>query len=318
MSELLVSIISPTYRHATVLSDCIASVQAQTYPHWEQWIIDDGSDDETLAVAQRYANEDSRIHVLTQTHRGIEHLGESYNRALVHAQGDLVAILEGDDYWPRDKLATQVAVHTAHPDLLLSYGRVRMVRDGLEVGGYPAPPYSGRFSSDQALYWALTKQSFIMPVSVMIRHGVLDRIGGFQQTHGFPAVDYPTWLQIFQQRGEVRYLDQILGYWRQSTTQVTRVKAMAIAEIGRDIALDVFQQLSEEWRRHHHLTESRLLRLIYNRQLGRVYLALMRKALSERDVSQVDYCVRQLWRGTLGNKAVAILGYAAMRLGRDF
>jgi len=101
----LVSIITPTYNHQKYIGDCIRSALAQTYQNWEMIIVDDGSTDNTPGIIRSFT--DSRIRYIPQAHQGGYKLASIYNTALREAQGDLVAILEGDDFWPPDKLSVQ-------------------------------------------------------------------------------------------------------------------------------------------------------------------------------------------------------------------
>jgi glycosyltransferase involved in cell wall biosynthesis len=102
----LVSVITPTYNHERYIAACVESVFGQTYPYWEQVIVDDGSEDGTLEVLSRYR--DDRLRVVRLPHRGLAHLGETYNVALAHARGDLIAILEGDDFLPLHRYSVGV------------------------------------------------------------------------------------------------------------------------------------------------------------------------------------------------------------------
>src|SRR5437588_302353 len=102
----LVSIITPTYNHERFIGPCIASLCDQAYGNWEQIIIDDGSTDNTAEVISKF--KDPRIRYQYQQNQGPIELARTYNRALGMAKGDLIAILEGDDFWPHDKLATLV------------------------------------------------------------------------------------------------------------------------------------------------------------------------------------------------------------------
>ncbi|MGB7570995.1 MAG: glycosyltransferase family 2 protein, partial [Methanothrix sp.] len=73
-----------------------------TYVAWEQIIIDDGSSDQTGEIILKY--NDDRIKYIRQEHKGIWRLSEAYNQALQLSNGDYIAILEGDDFWPPNKL----------------------------------------------------------------------------------------------------------------------------------------------------------------------------------------------------------------------
>ena len=118
----VVSIITPTYNHEGYIAQCIESVLSQTYPHWEQIIIDDGSSDRTGDIASQY--KDERIKYIRQNNRGIWRLGELYNEALRLAKGEYIAILEGDDFWPSNKLELQLKAHFGS-SAVLSWGGQR-------------------------------------------------------------------------------------------------------------------------------------------------------------------------------------------------
>ncbi|MGB7844942.1 MAG: glycosyltransferase family A protein, partial [Candidatus Acidiferrum sp.] len=123
-SSPLVSIITPTYNHEKFIGPCIESVLNQTYPNWEQLIIDDGSTDRTAQVIGGYA--DPRIRYFAQNNQGIDALAHTYNRALNEARGELIGILEGDDLWPADKLSTMVPAFL-DKDTILAYGIPREI-----------------------------------------------------------------------------------------------------------------------------------------------------------------------------------------------
>lgn len=92
IASTLISIITPTYNHEKYISDCILSVQQQTYSNWEMIIVDDGSTDNTFQVANEIAKIDNRIRLYTQKNIGVFRLGETYNFALSKAEGKYIAI----------------------------------------------------------------------------------------------------------------------------------------------------------------------------------------------------------------------------------
>src|SRR5438309_11287439 len=116
----LVSVVTPTYNHDHYIGPCIESLLRQTYPNWEQIIIDDGSTDATRKALERYTEPRIRYH--RQTNQGAYALARTYNRALDLAKGSLIAILEGDDLWPQKKLATLVPT-LDDPRIVLAYGQ---------------------------------------------------------------------------------------------------------------------------------------------------------------------------------------------------
>ncbi|GAA3574512.1 glycosyltransferase family 2 protein [Marinobacter xestospongiae] len=104
----LVSIAMPAYNAEETLAEAVASVRSQTYPHWELLIVDDGSSDQTLAIAKVQASQDERIRVIALTSpSGGPAIPR--NHAMAESSGRYQAFLDADDQWLPEKLATQVA-----------------------------------------------------------------------------------------------------------------------------------------------------------------------------------------------------------------
>src|SRR5262245_36702982 len=89
-----VSVITPAYNAASYLPETIASVLAQTHRDFELLIIDDGSTDDTLEVARRFAAADARISVASVPNSGP---AAARNAALRAARGEFIALLDSDD-----------------------------------------------------------------------------------------------------------------------------------------------------------------------------------------------------------------------------
>lgn len=225
----LVTVITPTYNHEEYIRPCIESVLAQSYPNWEQIVIDDGSTDQTPDVVRTY--KDPRIRYFRQENLGIFRLPETYNRALAAARGELIAILEGDDFWPPDKLDALVPGFTDQ-QVVLAYGVTRLASPaGRELKGI-VPPYwyqkqytrAGLFNEPVGSATRLMLRPdgglFTFPCSVVIRSNALKAIGGFQGSSSFPGTDYPTFLEL-SLRGRFFFVPKVMGYWRQHLQSTT-------------------------------------------------------------------------------------------------
>jgi glycosyltransferase involved in cell wall biosynthesis len=119
LKPALVSIIVPSYNHGRFLRSGLAAVQSQTLNDWELILIDDGSSDDSVAIAREIAASDRRI----QVHVNERNLGTygTQERARALARGRYVAILNSDDLWESTKLETQIAVLEANPEVSFSY-----------------------------------------------------------------------------------------------------------------------------------------------------------------------------------------------------
>jgi glycosyltransferase involved in cell wall biosynthesis len=203
----LISIITPTYNHEDFIAPCIQSVLDQTYPHWEQIIVDDGSTDETGRVIANFVQQDARIRYIRQENQGLGRLAQTYNTALEVSKGDLVAILEGDDLWPVWKLSDSVAAFEDW-DVVLSHGIVSdLSSDGtVALGRTSIDKLRNTLSSDvlsnnpvgRILTATLNAKgiALVAPATVVIRKTALESIGGFQFVPGLPLTDYPTFLRL--------------------------------------------------------------------------------------------------------------------------
>ncbi len=226
MNKALVTVISPTYNHETYIGDCIQSVLRQTYSNWEMIIVDDGSSDQTLKVAQSFAAGDSRIHVYTQKNVGIYRLQETYNFAVSVSKGSYLAVLEGDDVWSDTKLEMQVKAMEAQPDAVLCWGKAYSSTADLsgDYQLYPLEDKSIGAYTNTPLYEAtrhLIKGCYIPALTVMVRRTALEHVGGFVQPHKLPLVDLPTW-QLLSLNGPFVYIPEVLGRWRIYPQQITK------------------------------------------------------------------------------------------------
>lgn len=102
------SVIIPAYNAADYLERALSSALAQTMPNLEVIVVDDASDDATLAIARRVALHDPRVRVLHNERNG--GVSASRNRAINTAQGEWVALLDADDAWTPERLEQILAV----------------------------------------------------------------------------------------------------------------------------------------------------------------------------------------------------------------
>src|SRR6266853_2661971 len=112
----LVSILIPAYNAEAWIGDTIRSCLAQTWPHVEVIVVDDGSRDATLEVARTF--ESASVKVVTQPNSGAP---VARNRAFELARGAFIQWLDADDLLHPDKIASQmhVAEKIADPAVLL-------------------------------------------------------------------------------------------------------------------------------------------------------------------------------------------------------
>ena len=247
MDTPLVSIITPTYNHQSFISDCICSVQQQTYSNWEMIIVDDGSTDKTFSIAQSFAGKDHRVKVFTQENVGIYRLAETYNFALAKSSGSYIAVLEGDDVWLPEKLAIQVKAMETNKAAVLCWGKAYRTTDVTnDVDLYPTAEIETIFGYDfrnipimSASINMLFHRFYFPALTVFIRRESLEKIGGFLQNHNLPLVDLPTWVELSTQ-GIFEYIAEPLGKWRINSNQITKTLTVEMYNGFYDLTVEFF------------------------------------------------------------------------------
>lgn len=169
----LISVIIPAYNAADVLPQTLTSVLAQTYPQMEVMIVDDGSTDDTVAIAQAVANGDPRVRILQQANGGV---AAARNAAIAQAQGEFIAPIDADDLWHPQTLAKLLAALVAHGETAgVAYAW------SVDIDQYSQP--TGQFRAATVagpVLATLICHNFIGNASAtLIRRHYLDRIGGY-------------------------------------------------------------------------------------------------------------------------------------------
>lgn len=121
-----VSLIVPVYNAIKTIERCIQSVLNQTFTNYELILIDDGSNDGTLSICQRYADEYSFIKCYTHENHGVSY---TRNRGIRESSGKYIMFADGDDYLLPDMLEQYYYAATATDSEIL-IGGIIFVKNG--------------------------------------------------------------------------------------------------------------------------------------------------------------------------------------------
>lgn len=238
----VVSTIIPVYNRAALLAEAVNSVLAQSYSLNEIIIVDDGSTDETVEVAQGFAARHPSVVRYLQLDRGRE--WRARNHGLAIATGEFIQFLDSDDLIAPEKLATQVAALRAHPECGISYCYVREY-----AIGDPPPRLPARRTGDTfATLFPAIMHGRIWPYpSPLYRRSVIDAAGG-----GFlDRSAYPDWeLDCRMAANHVRlhHCRSFLAETRNTHRLEGRRKSVKPPDTLRDVAL-VFELILGHARR---------------------------------------------------------------------
>ncbi len=170
-----VSVVIPAYNYARYLPQSIASVLAQTHPHFEIVVVDDGSTDETRTVVA--AERDPRVRYVWQENAG---LSAARNTGIRESRFPLIAFLDADDQWEPELLATIVAQFAR---LTPDFGLVATNMSRIDADGASLPPPKRVWDTDREF----TVRDFCirnrpLSSSIMVRREVFAAIGDFDTT----------------------------------------------------------------------------------------------------------------------------------------
>lgn len=185
------SIIMPLYNKAEDVAASINSVLQQSVSAFELIIINDGSTDNSLSVAQAHSA-DPRIRIIDQENAGVS---VARNRGISKARFDYLAFLDADDLWDENFLAHIQGLITQFPDAGI-YATAYAMRDGEQQ--QPARIH-GLAQQPQLVwdYFAVASRGDLplMPSSVCIPNWVLRQVGGFPEDQR-QGEDQDLWARI--------------------------------------------------------------------------------------------------------------------------
>ena len=204
-----VTALVPAYNAVAFLAQALDSALAQRFADFEVVVVDDGSTDDTGAIADRYAAaHPDRIRVIHQPNAG---LPAARNVAIKAARGELFALLDSDDVWKPDHLQLAVAAFDANPQLGLVHANIERIDANGDLIMTCGPRW--RKVRDPYAAIALRLEHVSCPTVVFHRRCV-EEVGAFDlQFTGLGCEDRDLWMRIVE-RFPICYLDVVTASYR--------------------------------------------------------------------------------------------------------
>lgn len=204
----LVSVVIPLFNGEAFIAECLASVYAQTYAPTEVLVVDDGSNDNSVAIVEAFPGEKK---IIRQRNGEVS---RARNTGITNANGEFVAFLDQDDLWLPDKISRQVAmflradpIDVVFTNLLKLYpsGQRRLQKDKHALA---------LALTDENLFATLALKNLLMPSAVMVRRQSIIAAGLFAEEFK-TCGDYEMWLRMAALGMRFRYLPEALTLYRQ-------------------------------------------------------------------------------------------------------
>ncbi|HEY9645028.1 MAG TPA: glycosyltransferase, partial [Chroococcidiopsis sp.] len=216
-----ISVIILSYNRKAYLGTAIESVLAQTYPHFELLIWDDGSTDGSLELAHRYAERDARVRVVSAPHSGVI---KARQQAIAQTRYEYLGWVDSDDWLAPTALAETMAVLDAHPEVGLVY------TDHVQID--QAGHVLGRGRNSQIPYsQAGMLVDFLTFHFRLLRRSLYDQVGGLDAVAG-AADDYDLCLKL-SEITQVHHLRQPLYHYRIHPHSLSQQDPMAQVQCSK-------------------------------------------------------------------------------------
>ncbi|MFN7120029.1 MAG: glycosyltransferase family 2 protein [Saprospiraceae bacterium] len=194
-----ISIVTATYNSAATLRDTIESIQNQQYSNIEYLVIDGCSKDDTVAIAKAYP--DLVSHLVSEPDKGIY---DAMNKGIARATGDVVGILNSDDFYAHERVLAQVAKAFEKPHIDAVYGDLQYVQ-AEQPNQIVRHWRAGDFHYKQFRYgWMPPHPTFFVRRELYDKYGVFD-------TSFRSAADYELMLRfLYKHRAVAHYIPEVL------------------------------------------------------------------------------------------------------------
>ena len=209
---MFISVLVAVRNGERFLAEALQSISEQAISNLEVIVVDGGSSDRSVAVAQAFPG----ISLINQQGEG---LAAARNQGVQAARGELIAFLDADDVWARDTLQIQVAYLKAHPQCQIVIGH--MIR--FLQAGCPLPP------SHQGT-WLNRPTPAYTPGGVLARRSVFSHIGGFNAAFGI-GCDSDWFVRVRDLRVQMAVLPQVGLYKRIHEGNLSRDVAVYQREV---------------------------------------------------------------------------------------
>lgn len=200
----LVSVVIPNYNYARFLGEAIESALGQDHPRLEVIVVDDGSRDDSLAVAGRYP-----VQLVAQSNRG---LAAARNAGAARAQGAYFVFLDADDTLPPDYVSRTLRVLQAQPERV-AFAYTPVQHFGNDTRRTEPAPFSVRAMARNNLAHA----------SSLIRAGPFRRLGGYDETWHTAFEDHELWLRMLAHGYEGVLVPEVALNYRQHGPSMSRI-----------------------------------------------------------------------------------------------
>lgn len=241
MAKIFSSVLIDTYNHERFIEQAIISVLEQDFPASEREIlvVDDGSTDRTPEIVKKF---EPRVRLLRKENGG---QASAFNAGIPECKGEIIAFLDGDDWWAGNKLARVVQALAADPSVgIVGHGIVNVQRDGREQAEILRDGFRFQANTMEGALLFRRRGAFLGTSRMTIRADLLRRIGPVPEQIEIQADEYLFTLAAVLVGAQI--LPEALTYYRlhdansfqlaSNDPQKLRRKQKSLAALARSLS----------------------------------------------------------------------------------
>lgn len=207
----LFSIIIPCFNQSEFLNECLESVIKQTYQNWECIIVNDGSEDDTELVSNKWVKKSNKIKYVYQNNRG---LSSARNKGISIAQGVFILPLDADDKISDDYLSLSFKAFKKNNDLKLVYCLAK--KFGIVNSFWHLQEFSlSKIAENNVIF-----------CSAIYRKSDWSKIGGYDEEMKYGLEDWEFWINLLKNGGDVYRINKVCFFYRvKAVSMITNLTA---------------------------------------------------------------------------------------------
>ena len=259
----LVSVLIPAYNAARWIRETLLSVLAQTWPRLEIIVVDDGSQDETVAIAREF--EDARVRVISQPNAGP---AVARNRAFRDSSGSYIQFLDADDLISPNKIETSVKLLESIRDprafVVTRWGRFHQSMKDVEQ--HDEPSFGDWDGFALMLHMLTARPAGMQPTGTwLIPRPLCEAAGPWSEAYLSPIDDGEYLFRLLSACSTMRFSPEGMLYYRSGIGGLSSLRsARAIEGLYKSYAaMTDLLRARENSTRTHHATALTFQRFIY-------------------------------------------------------
>jgi glycosyltransferase involved in cell wall biosynthesis len=209
LAKSFASVLIDTYNHERFIEQAIVSVLEQDFPvsDTEIIVVDDGSTDRTAEIVRKF---ERRVRLLRKWNGG---QASAFNAGIPECKGEIIAFLDGDDWWAANKLTRVAQAMAADPSVgIVGHGIVNVQRDGREQPEILREGFHFQAGTIEGARLFRRRGSFLGTSRMTIRADLLRRIGPVPEAIEIQADEYLFTLAAVLAGAQI--LPEVLTYYR--------------------------------------------------------------------------------------------------------